>query len=269
MEAGYVRARLVTGWIAAILLILTLACLADGLAAGFKGQTRELHGLPGSNHPLTAPLPPGAESIEDITILGNGGHITLTPDAAYSGFWLGGQMWRGTVHIGPEARPQTRTIILEGPPGAVKPKGFQPLAYTVRVHADLDALHRASPSYLTRLTGQEPFTASTVLFVLALPFIAANFLTARRLERLMNLSGKAAVYMIKRSPEGALISFGLGREHGLLPGMTVTVLDGRQRPSGQARVLSSTARDATARMESGTCPAGGVAMLFPSGQDHA
>lgn len=253
--------RQLIGWLTAALLFTALACLADALAAGFKGETRVLQGIPGSTLPINAPLPPGAESIKEIRVLGGDDKVTLVPEEVYTGFWLGGTMWRGSVVVSPDASPGTWTLTLEGPPLAEKPKGMLPVIFTVTVHEDAMAQQKASASFITRHSGYEPFAVSALLAGLALPGGLAGFLLSRRIEQLLTLEGKAIVYMVKKSEEGTRATFSLGREHGLAPGMDVIFVDQTGQRTGQGHVVESQLTDSTATITSGSCAMGDLAVL--------
>lgn len=253
--------RQIVGWLTAALLFTALACLADALAAGFKGETRILQGIPGSMLPINAPLPPGATAISEIRVLGGDDRVTLVPEELYSGFWLGGTMWRGSVIVSPEARPGTWVLTLEGPPMLEKPKGVLPIVFTVTVHEDALAQQKASPSLITRFSGYQPFAVSVLLAGLAIPGGLAGFLLSRRIEGLLTRQGKAVIYMLKKSEEGTLIAFSLGLDHGLSPGKNVDLVDDKGLTVGQARVVSSQQEDSTATITSGSCLMGDMAVL--------
>lgn len=262
--------RQLIGWLTAALLFTALACLADALAAGFKGETRILQGIPGSKLPINAPLPAGAESITEIRVLGGDDKVTLIPDEVFTGFWLGGTMWRGSVVVSPDARPGTWTLTLEGPPLAEKPKGMLPIIFTVTVHEDAMAQQKASASFITRHSGYEPFAVSALLAGLALPGGLAGFLLSRRIEQLLTLEGKAIVYMLKKSEEGTRATFSLGRENGLAPGMAVRFVNQAGQQIGEGHVIESQLTDSTATITSGSCNMGDMAVLpdFEAGAPH-
>jgi hypothetical protein len=262
MNFSQVRtAQTAFGWITAALLLASLACLADGLAAGFRDQGKAYQALPGDKVPITAVLPPGASALSEMRVLGGDDTVTLTPEELFTGFWLGGTMWRGTIAVGPSAAPGPRTFVLEGPPLLPGSREIPPQAYTVTVYEGSQALQDASPFLLTRETGLNPFTASLVLFLLALPPGVAGFLASRRLEQLLTLEGKGVVYRVKETEEGLVIAFSLGSRQGLAPGAAVSIIDAAGRTAGVATVTASMPLDATARLVSGSCDLGNMVVL--------
>jgi len=255
------KAQTVLGWITAGFLLLCLACLADALAAGFKDEGRLFHAVPGSSVPITAILPMGASTLSEMRVHGGDADVALTPDDLFTGFWLGGTMWRGSITIGEGALPGQRTFTLEGPPVPAAPKAPPPQVYTVVVYADAQAMQEASPSFVTRLSGQNPFVVSLCLFLLALPAGAGGYLANWRLERLLTEEGKGIVYMVKQTDDGLVITFSLGTHQGLSPGMGVRILNAAGLEAGHAEVTASMSDDAVARLVSGSCAVGDMVVL--------
>jgi hypothetical protein len=256
--------RKILGWITAVLLFATLACLADALASGFKGDGREFQATPGATLPITSYLPPGAVTIEEIRILGSDEAVRLVPESLFSGFWLGGSMWRGSIVVAPNAPTGARTITIEGPPLLKPAKPTPPISFVITVHDDALAMQRASHSFVTRKLGFNPFAVSLACFLLALPSGGISFLLSRRIEKLLTLEGKAIVYMVKKTEEGSVIAFSLGSRQGLSPGMTVRLYDTAGQAIGEAQVTESMPEDAKARIVSGSCEIGDMVIL-PSG----
>ncbi|GFK94088.1 hypothetical protein NNJEOMEG_01927 [Fundidesulfovibrio magnetotacticus] len=261
--------RRMAGWSASALLFAALAVLADGLVGGFKDGTRDFQSLPGASLDITAHMPPGAEAIADLRITGETPGVRVVPKELFSGFWLGGAMWRGKIEVDSQAQPGERIFLVEGPPLAEKPQRYVSVPFRVVVHADAPSLRAAAPALLTRLTGFEPYPASLTLFLLALPCGAAGYLLSRRIETGLAQLGKAVVYMIKSEPEGQRIAFSLGQGRGLAPGGSVLLEDAAGNTVGQALVLTATAEDATARVVSGRCTPGDLAVLHGSAPNGA
>lgn len=259
------RIRKILGLIASILLFTTLACLADALREGFMDAGREFQAIPGETILLTSPLPPGATTIEEMRVTGGDQDVVLKPEGLYTGFWLGGTMWKGVITVGPGAMAGDRIFVLEGPPGERPARGPANLSIMVTVHADAMAKRMASPSFIMRTFGIQPYSATLIALALAVPFGLAGFFASWRVERLLTLEGKGLVYMVKESEEGPLIGFSMGSKQGLSPGMTVGLIDKAGRGLGEARVKSSLDSDATAVVVSGSCALGDMVVLQPGG----
>jgi len=250
------NARRISGWLASALLFAALACLADGLAAGFKGEQRDLQGTPGMSLPVTSPLPAGAATLAEMAVQGGDDLVTLTPESVFSGFWLGGVMWRGTVNIAVDAAPGTRVFTLVGASTDPLAPAARPLTISVTVHADEAAMQQASPSAVMRATGIHPFSVSVGLLLLAVPFGVAGYLASRAIERILAQNGQAVVYLAKPDPEGMVIAFSMGTRQGLNAGMRVPIFDARGVQAGEAVVGACEQDDCSARLVSGSCELG-------------
>ncbi|MBI4803912.1 MAG: hypothetical protein HY795_01615 [Desulfovibrio sp.] len=253
--------RKALGWVTAALLFAALACLADALAMGFKGEGREFQAIPGTTIPVTSYLPPGATTIEEMRIRGADEAVSLVPESLFSGFWLGGNMWRGSFVVSSTAKPGARTIVIEGPPLEKPSKNSGPITFLVTVHEDELSLRLASQSFITRTFGYNPFAACVFCVLLAVPGGFGGFLLSRRIDRMLTLEGKALIYMLKKTEEGSDIAFSLGSKQGLSPGMTVRIYDTAGQAIGEAQVTASMSEDATARIVSGSCKIGDMVIL--------
>jgi len=253
--------RRLAGWAASVLLFSSLAVLSDGLIAGFKDGTRDFQAIPGAVLDVTAIMPPGAEELAELRVLGDIPGVRVVPEDKFSGFWMGGAMWRGKIHVEPGAEPGERIFMVEGPVLAEIPKRYVPIPFRVVVHPDAASQREASPSLVTRHTGLNPYSTSLALFLLAVPFGLAGYLFSRRMESMLLAQGKAVIYMVKTEDEGQLVAFSLGTARGLAPGGTVLLQDPDGREAGLARILSATSEDSTARVVSGLCRPGYLAVL--------
>jgi hypothetical protein len=256
-----IRQRKLAGVAAAVLLFSALGCLADGLVAGFKGEAYNIQGVPGSVHPLTSNLPPGAATLEEMRAVSEGEEgVTLTPKTLFTGFWLGGTMWNGEIAIAPNAAPGRRIITLHGPPLPEGSRKYPLPTIQVTVHESPEALRKASASFITRHLGVNPFSASVFLVVLALPPGILGFFLSRRIEGAMAVQGKGFIYMVKQTEDGQLIAFSMGSDQGLVPGEPVRLENVSGQPLGVARVIATLSGDCTAKIVSGQCEVGDMAV---------
>lgn len=259
------QARKFLGWITSLLLFAAIACLADALREGFMDGGREYKTVPGETVSFTSPLPPGAASLEEVKITGGDAHVAVRPEGLYTGFWLGGTMWKGSIAVTDGAAPGERLFTLEGPP--LDNPGKEPAGIVMRVTVYQNALakQKASASLITREFGVRPYMASLAALGLAIIPGVAGFAASRRVERLLTLDGKGVVYMMKKTGDDAVIGFSLGSRQGLAPGMTVPLFDRQGRGIGLAKVTASLPSDATAVMVSGSCEIGDMVVLASEG----
>lgn len=256
------RLRRIAGLGTSLVLLAALLSLLDGLVGGLKGNVLTVETLPGQTSPVTGPLPQGASALEDVRILGEDDGVHFVFEELFTGFWLGGNMWRGTVVVDRDAAAGERLLRLEAPPLVAKPQGA--VTIKVVVYPDRKAMSQASPSYITRHFDLEPFWVCAAFFCLALSGAGASFLLAKRLEGVLAGEGKAVIYMIKQTEQGVMLAFSLGSRQGLAPDRRVRVLDRRGEPTGTAVVNACTAGDCTALLDEGSASPGAMAWIDPS-----
>jgi hypothetical protein len=242
-ETGLLRLRGVLGWLATACCLCAGLGLADSFIDSIHTGPNTFKILAGGTENLSGPLPPEASGASDMrpTLDHPGLSVAITTQA--QGFWLGNRMWLALVKADPDVAPGTATIILRGPQDdAASP----PQIFTLLVYPDQAALDAASHSRIRRYFGIAPLTAAAGGAVAAVLVGCCVFLTSRRLEAIWKREGKAVVYMTKKTPDGLLISFGLGTEHGLATGAAVAVHDESGLPVAMASVVRCSAADAAA-----------------------
>ena len=69
-------------------------------------------------------------------------------------------------------------------------------------------------------------------------------------EPVMTKPGPNQIYMLKKSAEGFIVSFRLGTNDGVQPGMELAVLNEEGFPIGTVKVLASTETDSEALVSS-------------------
>lgn len=245
-EAGLAWLRAVLGWFAAALCLCAVAALVDGFIASARTDPDSLSLLSGGMEPLTGPVPPGGPDAPELSISSDNPGVTLTVTAQFTGYWLGGRMWRGELRVAPGTPPGQATVTLRDPTD-VSPG--PPRSYHIKIFANQAAMHAASPSLITHLVGWPPFGMAGAIFVVVLALGGGVYLISHRMDSLWRAQGKAVVYMTSKTSDGQLISFGLGSSHGLEPGTTVTVRDATGLEVALASVVRCTATDAAALVE--------------------
>jgi hypothetical protein len=152
-------------------------------------------------------------------------------------------MWQAKVRAADDAKPGTATITVRAPGGDASGPAQ---SFTLHIFPDQKALIAASNSRIKRATGLSPLGVAAACGLAALVVGLLVYLTSRRLEALWTREGKAVVYMTKKTPEGLLISFGLGADHGLSLGTSIAVSDDSGLPIAMAQVMRCAATDADA-----------------------
>ena len=235
--------RNVLGKLGMLFFLLASLAVLDGVIAKFFEPTNVFHLLPGDEAAVNGPLPENIKKTEELTYSSDLPHLTLVFDSIHSGYFLGGNMWRGRLLVGREAAPGKYVVM-------VRPRDYpaEKPAYQLRVvlHADAGSQRRSFHSFLKRQTGRSPY----LFAVLLLPGIVfswgAVWLLSRRIDALEAAAGLAEIYHVQRQ-EGVLrLTFGLGHRHGLQVGDRVAILDPQGNYVAAGQVIEAAANDATA-----------------------
>ena len=198
------RRQRISGRLASALLFAALFALLDAFRGGFFGNQGYIELLPGGSRPISGPMPREIKSIADMEIEGMpaDGSVRLLPGAHFSGFWFGGDMWRGVMEAAPTAREGEWTITVRD---EMNGKQNPVLVFRVRVWPDLAAKNAHSPSWITRKTGLKPFACAGVLALGGLLAMALNYKQGRRWTRLLHAQGCGEIYNVGQTDAETLL----------------------------------------------------------------
>ncbi len=251
--ASLAAQRRLAGLVGCGVMILIVAALVDGMIAGGLKDPFHLDLLPGQSVMLSERMPVGAERLEDISLRASAPGISLRLQETFSGFWLGGTLWRAEATLSaslPVGDYSVATFHHNG--SAASP----PQVFTLRVHKDVHAIQAASGSLSTRSLGLSPYQLALYLLGLALLPMAASFVLSRKISRALRQERMAEIFRARAAQpgetEGQRISFCPGPGHGLTPGSLVEVLDERAKGLlGMAEVIEVTGENIEASMHGG------------------
>ncbi len=237
------RWRALIGKFGMLCFFLVLLAVLDGVVAKFFEPTNVFHVLPGEEVAVNGPLPEDIKQTEQLTFQSDAAGLTVTFDTIHSGYFLGGNMWRGRLAVGADLTPGKYTV-------SIRPRDYPPEkpAYQLRVvvHPDVLSQRSGSYSFLKRHTGYSPYLfAAALLPGIALAMGAVLFLS-KRIDALEAAQGLAEIYYAKRHEGVWRLSFGMGSRHGLAVGDRITVLDPRGKYIGTGQVTEIMDTDATA-----------------------
>jgi hypothetical protein len=233
------------GWAAALVCLLLVLTILDGLVARFRQPLNVFHLLPGQSEDIDGPVPESAAGLQDLGVVSSSPEITLVFQSQEKGFWLGTPLWRGQLRVSDRIRPgdyQVRVI--------ARPKGLQPSApvFLIRMYADAPALQKSAPSFIRRIFGWSPWRLVPVLLPLAAAAFGLMILLSGKRDKLLLQEGQAEVYRVRRIETGQEITFGLGAAQGVRKGEMLKLLDDRGRSLGEVKVLEADERDAVAEV---------------------
>lgn len=204
MNARLVAVRRLQGRVGLVTTLLFCAAilsLIDAFRGGFFGNNGLVELLPGQSRPLSGPMPVDVNKTEDMVIEGQpkDGSVRLVPNAHFSGFWFGGDMWRGTISASDKA-PEAEHVILVKDDARGKQNPI--LVFRVRVWPDLRTKNAHSPSFITRKTGAKPFVCAGVLAALGLVAGAGTFLLGRQWTELLAQQSCGEIYRVQVTERG-------------------------------------------------------------------
>lgn len=217
-----------TGILAAILFFAALFSLADSLIGGISGNRGVIELLPGSSYAISGPMPPKTESLAEMVIEGTPADdsVRIVPRAIFSGFWLGGAMWRGSIEVAATAQEAEYVVKVRDPYGE---KQNPALVYTIKIWADQSTLNAHSSSFLTRQTGQSPFLFVILCAIGGIVTGIATFALGRRWARLLSEHDCSEIFKLIQSEKGTELTCDLPAAAQVVIGMECPVF----RPAGE------------------------------------
>lgn len=178
-------------------LILTLLALIDGLRTGIFGSA-DIRLIPGEEYAISGPMPPKTQVLDDFVIDGQPGDLSveLVPENIFTGYWLGGSMWRGRLLVHAQPQPGTYILQVRDPYGE---KQNPALVFTVRVFASALEKQLNSPSYIVRKTGLNTYLVAALLFFLGCLGILGNYLGGRKWHASLARHGCAEIFRLQKT----------------------------------------------------------------------
>lgn len=242
-ERRLLRLRSLLGWAATAMCLCAGLALADSFLDSSRTGPNTYDLLPGGVENLSGTLPPDVDDPTTLRVTIDHPGLFFDFTTTARGHWLGNRLWQGRVRAGADAAPGTASLTLRAP-GDDASGRMQ--AFTIRIFPDMAALDAASNSSIRRLFGFSPAAATVYCVIAAALAGLLVYMVSSRLEALWTRQGKAVVYMTKKTPDGLLISFGLGARQGLSPGASVSVSDESGLPVAVASVVRCSVGDAVA-----------------------
>ncbi|PKN08326.1 MAG: hypothetical protein CVU73_07690 [Deltaproteobacteria bacterium HGW-Deltaproteobacteria-8] len=275
--ASLAAQRRLAGLLGCAVMFLILASLVDGMIAGGLKDPNRLDVLPGQDFSLSEQLPRGAQSLEDVVLRATDPRLSVRLKETYSGFWLGGTIWRAEGRLAQDAPTGVYEAALYHANGTAAGPNQ---AFTIHAHPDQRAILAASGSVVTRTFGFSPFLLALCLLGLELVPMGASFVLSRKIGQALRQEHMAEIFRAMAAPKssppvpaddvaddappdtgddaathapgGQRISFCPGAAHALAPGSLVEVLDERAKAVlGMAEVLEVSGENIVAAMQGG------------------
>jgi hypothetical protein len=233
--------------IATAFCVIALLGLVDGLLVSFREPANLVKVLPGAKVQINGELTDEAHKVEDLTFTSDSNQIQVTFEAIHKGYFLGGDMWRGRLSVGPGIAPgeYSLSVLPRKTVSARKAPAFRILVFPEAL-----SLQKSSTSLIRRWFGISAFSVSAgCLPGILLSFGAVYWLSGKR-EAWLAASGRAEVYRVTRGDNGCEIRFALGTAHGISPGAGVAIFDAGGRQVGTGTVEASNLKASVAQVTS-------------------
>ncbi|MFP5212772.1 MAG: hypothetical protein ACLGPL_05280 [Acidobacteriota bacterium] len=226
---------------ATLLFILCLVAIVDGFAVRFREPENALRLLAGESAKVNGTVPGTVQKVDELAYRSTSEAVRLTIDTMHTGFWLGGQMWRGVVRVGPEVAPgeYSLSVFLKGQEDQKPTSVFQ-----IGVYKDQESYRQGSKSFLFRSLGVPPWHLFAVCLVLLGAFLGLVFYFSHQREGLLAEQGMAEIYYVKKVEGGFEIGFALGTLYGVQVGSRLDVLDDNGHPVTTVEVQTASGTDA-------------------------
>ncbi|KAF0180795.1 MAG: hypothetical protein FD164_1654 [Nitrospirae bacterium] len=228
-----IKARKHARKIGALFFIFIFVCLLDACVANLREPMHVYNVLPGQTVGVNGPVDPKIKHASELAQTSPSDKVMLAIEETKSGYFLGGNMWTGTVTVTKDAPPGAYDIAVF-PKGETDPKKH--FVFRAVVHKDYASLRGSFVSIIQRNTGVAPWLAALFCLLSAGLTMAAVFLMSKKIEALLATQGKAEIYRIVHGDNVNEIAFGLGSRHGLQPEARVVLLDAEGRQRGTAVV---------------------------------
>ena len=242
--------RKVAGFCGTLIICLAIAFAVDGMIAGGRKDPRLYDLLPGQTLNLTDPLPRGAERIEDLALQPSSPHIGVRLMETFSGFWLGGMLWRAEANIPADAPPGDYSVTMHYAQNGTQTTPTQ--SYRLRVHPNAASVQASSLSLVQRTLGISPYLLAACMLPLALLPMLACLALSRNIAQALRAEGYSEIFRAMASPEGQRIYFSQTTETAPAQNAVVEVLDERAEAIlGRALVFAVQNGNVEAIMQAG------------------
>lgn len=224
---------------------VALLALVDALLVHFREPANLVKVLPGAVTAINGELTDEAHRVEELTFTSDSDQLTVTFEAIHKGYFLGGDMWRGQLIVGPGIAPGEYSLTVL-PRHSASPRKAP--AFRILVFPEALSLQKSSSSVIRRFFGISAFKVAAGCLPGILLAFGAVFLLSGKREALLAATGQAEVYRVTRGEGGYEIRFALGTAHGMSPGAGVAICNQGGQKVGTGTVEVSNQTDSVAQV---------------------
>ena len=215
-----VRFRKLLGKIGALIFILFFGSLLDSCVARFREPLFTVHVLPGGSELVDGQVDHDLKEPSQLRVEATSESVRLKIDRFQASFWLGGNMWVGAISAAPDTAAGAYDLRVFARNQTAKPPVA---AFRAVVYPDYTALRKSYLSLTRRTFDVHPGMVSLACIAALGLVMGMTYLLGRSVDRLLADQGQAEIFLVKTSAGGVEVWFGLGRRHGVEPGMLVNI----------------------------------------------
>jgi hypothetical protein len=244
------RWRRTAGTVGGVFCLLIALGILDALIAQVRTSPYTLNSLPGDTVSINGPMPERIKNRSELTYQSSTEDLTVEITRIHTGYWLGGNIWTGVVHLGQDIAPASHQFMVR--PLEVEPGETFPV-FELTVHEDHAGLQASAKSFIKRVTGLPPWMVSVLFLPLAvLTFVAVYKISAKR-EALLLEQGKGEVVRVKRVEGQVEIALSLGTDQGYEKGTRILLYNNEGKPIASIEVVKAWAT-ASIALADASCP---------------
>jgi hypothetical protein len=230
------RRRRMAGRLGAALCLVIALGVLDALIAHVRTSPYSIDAVPGESININGPMPERIKSREELTYQSSSDDLSVEIVRIQTGYWLGGNIWTGVVHLGQDISPQSHQFMVR--PREVKQDETFPV-FELTVHEDHASLRASAKSLIRRVVGLQPW----LLSLLILPLAALTFYSVYRLSMqrsaLLMAQGKGEVLRVKKVDNQVEIALSMGERQGVGKGTRIVLYDREGQPLASIEVVKS------------------------------
>lgn len=248
--------------LSALLFLLAAVGVVDALQSLARHEYNSVSMVGGDTVIITGNLPQGHEDHTTVAFsLESDLALTFEVTESFSGFWMGGKMWRGLL-TAPRVDHETPGILTisdmwkqEELDAEGKPLLRQnpTLIYPIRVFPDEAALLASDASFFLRTFSISPFIIALCAAVAAILAGAAQWLTFRKADAELSRRGFSFVYGIRKNGDAVEALFLLPPEAQASAASPVDFFDTALNRQGSGTIATIDKRNAVAHPRQGGC----------------
>jgi len=211
-------ARKHLGKVGAAVLIVFFASVLDSCVARFREPLFTVHLLPGASELVEGQLDHEIKDLALLRVETADEDVQLEILRRQHGYWLGGNMWVGTISAAPDATAGTYDLKVFA---ANQPPETPVAAFRAIVYPDPAALQQSHLSLIRRIFDIAPWMVAIACIPALAAVMGLIYFFSQTTQHLLVAQGKAEVFLVKIVGGTTEVYFGLGRRHGVAPGMRV------------------------------------------------